>query len=80
MVEYVLNYSLENKVPIVIVYAKGLEITQRTVKVMKDDGKIIYAYCYKRKANRKFIKDNILAAMVNSAPYLHSVEGVAKNL
>jgi len=63
MVDFLLNYSLENKTPITIMYQKGLEITQRNIRVIKITENLIQGYCYSRKANRNFKKENILAAM-----------------
>ncbi|AKL95038.1 hypothetical protein CACET_c15890 [Clostridium aceticum] len=64
MVDFSLKYSLENKVPVTIMYQKGLEITQRRIKVLKIEDNKIIAYCFKRRANRIFKKDSILAATI----------------
>ncbi|MBM7613968.1 hypothetical protein [Alkaliphilus hydrothermalis] len=63
MVDFLLNYSLVNKTPITIMYQKGMEITQRNIRVIKITENLIQGYCYTRKTTRNFTKDNILAAM-----------------
>lgn len=70
MVDHVLRTSLEKKSIITIMYLKGNEITKRNVKVLEIDDEFIRAYCYLRKQNRIFKKDNILsAAMINIPTY-----------
>jgi len=64
VIYYVLNYSLNNKMPINIIYQKGIEISQRQIQVKKIEGEIVHAYCYSRHALRKFKKDHILSAMI----------------
>jgi len=65
MIDYALKYSLENKDSIIIIYQKGLDITQRKIEVRKIDENIIQAYCFKRKGLRKFKVENILACMIS---------------
>lgn len=65
MSEYVFRYSLENREKITIMYMKGLSITQRDIKVKKIDKDSIVAYCYSKKAIRRFTKDNILSSMIS---------------
>jgi len=64
MIDYILNYSLNSNQKIAIIYQKGLEISQRDIKVLAIYNDTIYAYCYTRKLNRRFRKDRILAAMI----------------
>ncbi len=63
MIDYLLKYSMENKTEITIMYKKGLEISQRNIKVLKISKDTVYSYCYTRKATRNFKIENILAAM-----------------
>lgn len=63
MYDYVLRTSLVEHKVIDIMYLKGMEITQRKIKVLKINDNNIEAYCYLRKSIRHFKKDNILAAM-----------------
>jgi hypothetical protein len=67
MVDFSLKYSLENKVPVTIIYQKGMEITQRKVIVKEIQSDIVKTYCCNKKATRNFKKDNILAAMISNA-------------
>lgn len=62
MIEFILKNSEENKVPIIIVYQKGDEITQRKIRVNRIKDDIIQAYCFRKKALRNFKMENVLAA------------------
>ncbi|SCY05438.1 hypothetical protein [Alkaliphilus peptidifermentans] len=64
MIDFMLNYSYENKAVITIMYQKGVEITQRQIKVLSINEVTVHAYCYKRRANRFFKKEYVLAAMI----------------
>lgn len=63
MIDNVISYSLENHKPIDIIYMKGMEITQRRIKVFKVDNNIVKAIDLKKGAIRNFKKDYILSAM-----------------
>ncbi|KOA19674.1 hypothetical protein CLHOM_17630 [Clostridium homopropionicum DSM 5847] len=62
MYDRVLKASLEEQRIIIILYLKGNEITQRTIKVLKITDDDVQAYCFLRKQIRRFKKNNILAA------------------
>lgn len=62
MIEFILKNSEANKVPIIIVYQKGDEITQRKIRVNRIKDDIIQAYCFRKKALRNFKMENVLAA------------------
>jgi predicted DNA-binding transcriptional regulator YafY len=62
MYEKFLKTSLNEHKLVTIMYAKGSEITQRNIKVLKINDNDIEAYCYLRHNIRHFRKDNILAA------------------
>ena len=62
MYDRVLKASLKEQKIIIILYLKGNEITQRTIKVLKITDDDIQAYCFLRKQIRHFKKNNILAA------------------
>ena len=62
MYDRVLKASLKEQRIIIILYLKGNEITQRTIKVIKITDDDVQAYCYLRKELRRFKKNNILAA------------------
>jgi hypothetical protein len=67
MVEHVLKASLERGLIITIMYLKNNEITMRNIRVLEIKENRIMAYCYLRKENRVFKKENILsAAFLNS--------------
>lgn len=61
--EHVINYSLEKRRPIDIIYMKGMEITQRRIRVIKNENNIIKAIDTDRGVIRSFKKDFILSAM-----------------
>ncbi|SDY77405.1 hypothetical protein SAMN05660462_00862 [Proteiniborus ethanoligenes] len=63
MIDNVINYSLEKHKPIDIIYMKGMDITQRRIKVFKIDNNIIKAIDLEKGAIRNFKKDSILSAM-----------------
>jgi predicted DNA-binding transcriptional regulator YafY len=65
MVNHVLNYSFETKMPITIIYQKDMEISQRQILVRNIEQDIVHAYCCSKKAIRNFKKDNILSAMIS---------------
>lgn len=77
MIDHVLNASLEREWIITIMYLKGNEITKRNIKVLKIDKNNINAYCYLRKANRVFKKENILSACFISADSSRQASGKA---
>lgn len=62
MYDRVLKASLTEQKIIVILYLKGNEVTQRTIKVLKITDDDVQAYCFLRKQVRRFKKNNILAA------------------
>lgn len=62
MVEHILKASLERNLVITIVYLKGNDITMRNIRVLELKDDKIKAYCYLRKENRVFKKENILSA------------------
>lgn len=64
MNDYVFRYSLENNIRITIMYMKGLEFTQRDIKVKRIEEDFIIAHCYSRNTVRRFNKENILAATI----------------
>lgn len=67
MIDYVINYSLENHRAIDIIYMKGMEITKRRIKVIKIDGDIIKAIDLRKGQIRSFKKSFILSAMNTSS-------------
>jgi hypothetical protein len=62
MVEHILKASLDRGLLITIMYLKGSEVTMRNIKVLEIKEDRILAYCYLRKENRVFKKENILSA------------------
>ena len=67
MVEHILRASLDRELIVTIMYIKDTEITMRNIKVLSMDEDHIKAYCYLRKQNRVFKKENILsAAFINT--------------
>ncbi|WP_192929769.1 hypothetical protein [Alkaliphilus serpentinus] len=65
--ERIFQYSLINQLPIIIIYHKGLEISQRKILVKEINNRNIKAYCYLRRSIRNFSYDNILSvAQINS--------------
>lgn len=62
MMEHILKASLEQGSIITIIYAKENVITKRNIRVLEMNNSIIKAYCYLRRQNRVFKKENILAA------------------
>ena len=64
MIDYVLYYSFHTKMPISIIYQKGMQISQRQIQVKKIENEIIHAYCHEKHALRKFKRENILSAML----------------
>lgn len=67
VIDYVINYSLENHKAIDIIYMKGIEITKRRIKVVKIGDGIIKAVDIKKGQIRNFKKDSILSAMFTSS-------------
>lgn len=53
---------MEKQQVITVIYQKGNILTKRNIKVLHIDGNSVKAYCYLRKQNRIFKKENILAA------------------
>jgi predicted DNA-binding transcriptional regulator YafY len=80
MFEHVLKASLEDHRIITIIYQKGSEITERKIRVLNITGDKVKAYCYLRRENRIFKKDNILSAAFynNYAVYLNNEKSFAK--
>jgi hypothetical protein len=67
MVDHILKASQEREIVISIMYLKGSDITMRNIKVLDIKEDRVMAYCYLRKQNRVFKKENILsAAFVNT--------------
>ncbi|ABR49371.1 hypothetical protein Amet_3233 [Alkaliphilus metalliredigens QYMF] len=64
MIDYVLKCAHENQKNITIIYQKGLEITQRNVRILQITEEKIQCYCFEKKAIRNFKKDHILAALM----------------
>jgi hypothetical protein len=62
MVEHILKASIERNMIIAIMYLKSSEVTMRNIKVLEIKEDRILAYCYLRKENRVFKKENILSA------------------
>jgi hypothetical protein len=62
MVEHILIASIERNMIITIMYLKSSEVTMRNIKVLEIKEDRIMAYCYLRKENRVFKKENILSA------------------
>jgi len=63
MIEFVLKNAELSKMPIMIVYQKGSEITLRKIKVKRINNDIIQAYCFKKRGIRNFKRQNVLAAI-----------------
>lgn len=70
MVEHILQASLERNMIVTIMYQKGTEITMRNIKVFSISGNDVKAFCYLRKQNRTFKKENILSASFCSTKHL----------
>lgn len=70
--KYFLKSSLENKLPITIIYlsASG-SFSKRTILVRKITDEKITAYCYLRKEIRTFSLKNVLSA--GMAPSLKAI-------
>ncbi|MBB6217997.1 hypothetical protein HNQ80_004134 [Anaerosolibacter carboniphilus] len=64
MIDHVLNYALETKKPVTIIYQRDMEISQRQILIRNIERNIVHAYCYSKKAIRNFKKENILSAMI----------------
>lgn len=62
MFDHVLKASLEKQMVITIIYQKGIEITERKIKVLEISEDKIKAFCYLRRETRVFKKENILSA------------------
>jgi predicted DNA-binding transcriptional regulator YafY len=62
MFDHVLKASLEDHRVVSIIYLKGIDITERKIKVLDISEDKVKAYCYLRKETRIFKKDNILSA------------------
>lgn len=73
MVEHILKASLERNMIVTIIYQKGGEITIRNIKVLDLDNEHVKAYCYLRRENRVFKKENILSASFCSSNSLKRV-------
>ena len=64
MIDYCLNYSMDNNAWLMMIYQKNGEITQRQIKVLKIYDDRISAYCRKAKGYRTFKIENILAVEI----------------
>lgn len=62
MVDHILKASIERNMIIAIMYLKTSEVTMRNIRVLEIKQDRILAYCYLRKENRVFKKENILSA------------------
>lgn len=62
MFDHVLKASLEKQCLITIIYQKGIEITERNIKVFEISKDKVKAFCYLRGEMRVFKKENILSA------------------
>lgn len=62
MVDHILRTSLEQGITITIMYTKDNIITKRNIQVQEIGDTCIKAYCYLRRQNRVFKRENILAA------------------
>jgi hypothetical protein len=62
MVKHILKASVERNMIITIMYLKSSEVTIRNIRVLEIKEDRIKAYCYLRKENRIFKKENILSA------------------
>ncbi|MCM8709828.1 hypothetical protein M2651_02170 [Clostridium sp. SYSU_GA19001] len=62
MVNHILKASYERNLIITIMYQKGNDITMRNIRVLEIKEDRIMAYCYLRRENRVFKKENILSA------------------
>lgn len=63
MIDHVINYSLDNRKPIDIIYMKGMEITRRKIRVLKIEKNLIKAIDMEKGVIRSFKRDSILSAM-----------------
>lgn len=63
MIDHVINYSLDNRKPIDIIYMKGMEITRRRIRVFKIEKDLIKAIDMEKGVIRSFKRDFILSAM-----------------
>ncbi|UGB32382.1 MULTISPECIES: hypothetical protein [Bacillaceae] len=64
--KYFLKLSLENKLPITIIYLSGSgSFSKRKILVRKISDEKIMAYCYLRKEIRTFSVKNVLSAGVD---------------
>ncbi|KKB38084.1 hypothetical protein [Bacillus thermotolerans] len=55
--------SRQEQLPLIIIYqAQDGTITQRKIVVKSTTSSSVYAYCFYRKQNRRFLLSNILAA------------------
>lgn len=64
MIHYILNHSLRNKLPVMIIYQRGPEIKQRKIQVIKIHEDRILAYCYTHRGIRSFKREGILSAQM----------------
>lgn len=62
MVEYIISHAIACNEKIQIIYRTDKEITIRLIKPIKIVNGFLEAYCFKRKALRKFNINNILSA------------------
>ncbi|MDF2985411.1 MAG: hypothetical protein K0R50_921 [Eubacterium sp.] len=62
MVEYFLKASMERNRIINIIYLKGNEITERSIKVFEISNGNVKAFCFLRNQSRIFKMENILSA------------------
>lgn len=58
----IFQYSYLNQAPIMIIYHRGMDISQRKILVKELNYGSIKAYCYLRRGIRNFSYENILSA------------------
>jgi len=63
MVDYILRNSLQEHRILTIIYRRGINITQRDIRIIKLMDNDVEAYCFLRHQVRHFKKENILAVM-----------------
>lgn len=79
LVEYIINYSLKNQVPVAIIYQKGLEISQRKIQVIRINEVSVLAFCYYKKAIRSFKKEYILSAHLPDVQWAFNYEATREH-
>jgi len=64
MIEKIVERSIQENIPLVIIYQKQGTITQRMIRPRKLDKGVLKAWDYEKQGPRTFRMDNILAAEV----------------